>query len=110
MNRHQAKDLFQLQSELVKGKVDMAVTKAIDRVVDQIRNLKHEVHEQMYELREQMTKQFSAIRHVESELASIKDAQREFRNRFVDYLFRAAWLVLAGSFSYVIIHFFGLIK
>jgi hypothetical protein len=33
MNNSQAKDLFQLQTELIDMKVDMAVSKALDRVL-----------------------------------------------------------------------------
>ena len=44
MNTNNARDLFQLQSELVEMKVDMAVTKVIDRVVEQISGLNNEIH------------------------------------------------------------------
>jgi len=129
MNNIHAKDLFHLQSELIEVKVDMAVAKVIDGVIDQIRSLrnemfsemssmKHEIHEQIHDLRielsEQMNTRFTALERktdvMESSLAQIRETQKEIRSKFVDYTFRAGWLLLAASFSYVIAHFFGLIK
>lgn len=136
MNNHQARDLFQLQSELVDTKVDMAVSKAVDRVIEQISGLKSEMHKEihgltdkmhvevhgltnkmyveMHGLRADMDKQFSTLGHrvtaVEATLSFIKDSQREIRSKFIEYTFKAGWLLLAVSVSYVVAHFFGFIR
>jgi len=51
MNTYNAKDLFQLQSELIEVKIDMAASKAIERVIeridavrDDVRSVRSDIH------------------------------------------------------------------
>jgi hypothetical protein len=44
MSSYDAKDMFQLQSELVEVKVNMAVNNAIDRVIQRIDELRDDIH------------------------------------------------------------------
>src|SRR5690242_3051414 len=94
MITNQVKDLFQLQTELIDGKVDMAVSKAIDRVIDQIGGLRNEMHSMNHD----MHKQFSSLERrsaiVEASLASIKETQKEIRNKTIEYSFKAGWFFL----------------
>lgn len=120
VSNNNAKDLFQLQSELIDGKVDMAVSKAIERVMDKLsvmdnnmHSLRHDVHVDIHGLRRDMDKQFSTLGErvtaVESTLTYVKNSQSQISTKFIEYTFKAGWLMLAGSVSYVVAHFFGLI-
>ena len=101
---------FQLQSELIDTKVDMAVSKSIDRVIEQLHDLRSEMHRDIHALRNDMDRQFASLGHrvttVESTLTFIKDTQREISNKFVEYVFRAGWLLLATAALFVVSHFF----
>lgn len=121
MNKNYTKDLFQVQSELIDAKVDMAVTKAIERVMDELsrmrkdmHSIKHDVHVEINGLRRDMDNQFSGLKErvtaVESTLVYVKNAQTQISTKFIDYTFKAGWLILAGSVSYMVAHFFGLIN
>ncbi len=117
----EAKDLFQLQSELVDRKVDMAVNNAIDRVVEQIASLKHEMHvemhnirNEMHELRHEMHQGFAALDKrvvaIETKLGMVNETQKEIRNKFIDYSFKAGWLILGIIISYAFIQLHTIIK
>ncbi len=132
MENNQARDLFQLQSELVDTKVSMAVSQANDRVIEQINDLRQDIHAltnkmhveihgltnkmhvEINGLRGDMDKQFSSLGHrvtaVEATLSFIKDTQREISSRFVEYVFRAGWFFLAAAALFIASHFVGLIK
>ena len=124
MNKNYAKDLFQLQSELIDTKVDMAVSKAIDRVVEQIIDLKGQMNTQFSEVNKQFSevnKQFSEVNkqflevnkqfsHLETSfsklehrvdandktLNSITNLLTEVRSKVIAYSFRGGWVILAG--------------
>ncbi len=111
---NQAKDLFQLQTELVDTKVDMAVSKAIDRVIDQINSLKHEMHVEMHKLRSEMHQGFSTMDRrissldkrvvaIETKLGMVNETQKEIRAKFIDYSFKAGWMILGIFISYGLI-------
>jgi hypothetical protein len=124
----QAKTLFQLQSELVEVKIDMSVSKSITQVVEQIVNLKHEVHRdfaglkfevhrEIASLKDEMKRDISGLKEdmssVKTRLGMRNQVHGEVRTRFFDYSFKAGWLiglaVLYGIASYVIMHFHSLI-
>lgn len=109
MDRNYARDLFQLQSELVDKKVDMAVTNAIDRVMNELSGMRKDMHS----LRRDMDHQFSSLKErvtaVESTLMYVKNSQTQISTKFIDYTFKAGWLIIAGSISYIVAHFFGII-
>ncbi|HVV67980.1 MAG TPA: hypothetical protein VHE99_02930 [Gammaproteobacteria bacterium] len=100
----QAKSLFQLQTELADSKVEIAVSKAVSQVVDQIINLRHEVgglrvemHREISGLRHDMVERFSKV---ESRLSSVETAlgrrdqiRGEIRTRLFDYSFKAGWII-----------------
>jgi hypothetical protein len=115
MIHNQTKDLFQLQIELVDMKVDMAVSRTIDRVIEQITHLRNEMHTQIHSLRNEMHEEIHGLRHemrdrfvslenrvtaVETKLGMVSESRRGIRNRLIDYCFRAGWLVLAAIVSY----------
>ncbi len=97
LNNHQAKDLFQLQTELVDRKVDMAVSNAIDRVLEQIGSLKHEIHELRHEMHQGFAALDKRVVAIETRLGMVNETQKEIRNKFIDYSFKAGWLIL-GAF------------
>src|SRR5262245_41841394 len=94
-------------------KVDMAVSRTIDRVVEQISGLKHEMHNmrneinsQIHDLRTDMNNQFSSLdkrvfevehrlKGVEKRLGVIEETKQQIKSRFIDYSFKAIWAVLA---------------
>jgi hypothetical protein len=85
---YQAKDLFQTQSELVDTKVEIAVSKASDRIIERIENLRTEVHE--------LNIRFAAV---ETRLGMRNETREHIRNRLIDYAFKACWLILATAVS-----------
>lgn len=102
MHKNYAKDLFQLQSELVDTKVEMAVNKAIERVLDKINDLKHEMHD----LRHDMNNGFSSLDKrvvaIETRLGIIGEKRTGFTNRLMDYIFKAGYGILTLSGSYLV--------
>ena len=132
MDKNYARDLFQLQSELVNTKVDMAVANAIDRVMNELSGLrkdmhsiKHDVHteihsfkqtmhSEMHGLRRDMDNQFSGLKErvtaVEATLTYVRNSQTQISTKFIDYTFKAGWIILAGLVYYGLAHFFGIIR
>jgi len=118
MHSSQTIDLFKLQTELVDAKVDMAVSRTIDRVVDQINALRNDMNSQIHELRDDMNVQIHGLRHemrdrfvsletrvtaVETKLGMVNESRKEIRSRIIDYCFKAGWLILAATVSYFIL-------
>lgn len=121
MQNSQAKDLFQLQTELIDMKVDMAVSKTIDRAIAQLSDL---IHNEIQGMRSEMNTRFSSvddrISSVDARISSvehrliavetklgIKNVLRtEMRSRALDYSFKAGWLTLGGIIMYgmIIVH------
>jgi uncharacterized coiled-coil DUF342 family protein len=121
MHTNPTKDLFQLQTELVDMKVNMAVNNAIAQVVNQITELrnelhefKHEMREDFHELRHEMRDRFSSLENrvtaVETRLGMVSDAHKEIRNRLMDYCFKAGWLILGATVSYFVLQLQLLVK
>ncbi|MGB6976365.1 MAG: hypothetical protein WBE18_02775 [Gammaproteobacteria bacterium] len=115
-----AKTLFQLQAELLDSKVDKAVNQAISQVVEQIESLKQEMqHEigglknEMHGLRHEMNSRFSSLENrmvaVETRLGMDNELRREFRTRFFDYGFKAAWLLFGVAISWGVLYFHKLL-
>jgi hypothetical protein len=129
-------DLFQLQTQLVDAKVDIAVGKAIDRVIDRIdalktevHELKHDMNEKFYDLRQDMNTRFGAVEGrlavvesklntkeetqrtesrlavVESKLSIKEETQRKIQDRLIEYIFKTGWLILAVIVSAVFLYF-----
>ena len=116
----QAKTLFQLTTELTESKMEVAVNKAINQVVDQIVALRHELHrevanlrQEINDLRHEMIERFSKV---ESRLSALETAlgrrdqvRADIRTRFYDYLFRAGWISLGSALMYLMVYFHELI-
>jgi phosphoglycerate-specific signal transduction histidine kinase len=120
MDKNYARDLFQLQTELVDKKVDMAVSNAIERVMHELSNMRkdmhsfrHDVHSEIHALRRDMDHQFSSLKErvtaVESTLTYVRNSQNQISTKFIDYTFKAGWIMLGGSVSYIVARFFGII-
>src|SRR5579871_95358 len=68
-----AKTLFQLQTELTDTKVEISVSKIINQVVDQIRDLRHEMHQGFNNCREEMNREISGLRQeMQSEISGLR--------------------------------------
>lgn len=115
MEQSKAKDLFHLQTELVQMKVDMAVNRTIDRVVDQITSLRHEMHTEIGNLKNEMNNRFSSLDNrfasldnrvtaIETKLGMINAKRKEWRDRLLDLFFKAGWALLSLVFAFLIIH------
>jgi len=113
--QYQAKDLFQLQSELVEAKVDMAVSHAIDRVLDRIDGLQRDMDTRFTEMDKSMGNRFTSLEKdmvaVKTKLGMADDTQSEIRSRFIEYTFKyaskALGLVIAATavfVSYFVVH------
>jgi hypothetical protein len=109
INNNQAKDLFQLQTELIDMKVDMAVSKASDRVLESIANLKIDMSERFTEMSQRLIA-------VETKLGMVNETEKEIKARvfasethtranYIDYTFKTGWLALGTIVSYCLVHF-----
>ncbi len=106
-----AKSFFQLQTEMIEVKIDMSVNKSITRVVEQIMSLKQEMHREITGLRSEMHREISELKagmnsrfsSLEKDMSAVKErlgmreqVRSELRSRFLDYGFKAGWLLLAS--------------
>ena len=121
-------NLFQLQTRLIDSKVDMAVSTAIEKVVEQIRslkdemgNLRHEMHveigglyKEIGKVRFEMTTQFSSLseraKAIETRLGMVTETKKAFFDRTVDYLFKTIWWLFAGALPYLLFQSTHIIK
>ncbi len=91
----EAKTLFQLQTELIDGKVEMATIKAIDRVLDRIDTLQKDMDARFTVLGQDMVA-------VKTRLGMNNETQSLLRAKLIDYAFKGGWLIAAiaiGSVS-----------
>lgn len=98
MSKYTAKDMFQLQSELIEVKVDMAVSKAIDRVIERIDGVRSDIHD--------IDKRLAAA---ETSLNDIKKITNQIGARLLDYAMRAVWIMIGGACLYAgsfLLHYF----
>ncbi|MGB6976752.1 MAG: hypothetical protein WBE18_04780 [Gammaproteobacteria bacterium] len=109
--QNEARNLFQVQLELVDSKVDKAVNQSISRVVEQIVSLRHEMHQEISGLRNEMHKEFSDLKGrmsaVESRLGMKNEWQNGVRTRVLDYSFRAAWLLMGIGIWFTLHSYFS---
>lgn len=99
---YQAKDLFQLQSELIEAKVNIVVNDKIDRVVMQIHSLRDEMHDMRIDMNTRFSSLESRVTAVETKLGMVSESRRDIRTRLLDYIFKAGWLVLAYIGAYLL--------
>jgi hypothetical protein len=99
MSKYQAKDLFQLQTELVQMKVDMAVNNAIERVLSGIADLKGDIHH--------LEERFTLVEH---QVQSTNSVFKEIRTKFIEYSFKAGWVALAVIASFLLYQLHALLK
>lgn len=114
MKRDQARDLFHLQTELIDTKVDMAVSRSIDRVIEQISALKTQMHSEIHDLKIDMHNRFSSLDNriiaLETKVGMNSESRKTVRDKILDYLFKSGWAALTLAFSYLIIQFHFLVK
>jgi len=91
--------LFQLQTNLIDLKVDMAVSTSIDRVVEQMRDLRHEMHAEFYTLGNRVTA-------IETKLGMVTETKKAVFDRVMDYIFKTVWTVTAVILPYLAYVFF----
>jgi predicted methyltransferase len=115
---YQTKDLFQVQSELVDAKVEIAVSKASDRIIECIENrienlgaevhaLKDDMNEKFHSLKDDMNEKFHVLRHdmndrltaVETRLRMRNETRDPIRSRLIEFAFKAGLLALAAIVS-----------
>lgn len=113
MNKNYSKDLFQLQTELIDAKVDMAVSKSVDRVIEQIIDLKGQMNSQFSHLESHFSKLEHRVDNNDKALYSITNLLGELRSKFISYSFRGGWVVLAGMVIIIVsqltqlVHYLG---
>lgn len=98
----QTKMLFQLTTELTDKKVEVAVVKSIQEVVDLINELRQEMHQEINSLRHDIESRLSAV---ETALGMRNQSRYEIRNRFYDFAFKACWLLLGSGLMFLAGHF-----
>ncbi len=81
----QNKELFLLQSELIDMKVNMAVNSSIGQVIEQIRQLKTDMHAQIRDLRDEVQSFKSEMHEFKHEIrAEIREEISELRHEMRD--------------------------
>ncbi len=114
---------FIVQSDLIQSKVDLAVSRSINEVVQQIIKLRQDVHKEIGVLRQDVHKEVGSLKNemnsrfsnLEKDMEAVKTrlGMREqtvgrVRGHFIDYSFKASWLVmfavLSGTFSFLAAH------
>ncbi len=122
---------FNYNQNLLIKKVDMAVANAIDRVMNELGSMRKDMHAikddlhkdmssirrefntEIHALRRDMDNQFSSLKErvtaVESTLVYVRHSQTQISTKFIDYTFKAGWIILASSITYIAAHFFGII-
>lgn len=97
----QGHTLFVLQSELIDKKVEISVTnhliefrKDIANLREDMMNFRQEMHEMRFELGTRLTAVETALGMRLEKQAEISRQQTEIRNRFLDYSFKAGWIVI----------------
>lgn len=109
MSNYNAKDMFQLQSELIEVKVDMAVSKAIDRVLERIDVVRGDIHhldKRLAATEAHMDKRLAAT---EKSLNDIEKITDQVRTRLFDYGMKAIWIMIGGGCVYAasfLFHYF----
>jgi hypothetical protein len=104
---NQTSNLFQLQTELIDTKVDMAVSKANDRVLERIADLKGEMSQRLIAVETKL----GMVNETEKEIkARVFATQTHVQTSFIDYGFKAGWLLLASITTYFLVHFHIIIK
>ena len=100
MYKSQGQDLFQLQTELVQMKVNMAVNNTIDRVMNGIADLKGEMVHVEQRLIAVETK-LGMDNEIKKEMrANFNDTVKHVRHNFVDLLFKGATVLVSGYLLY----------
>jgi tRNA(Ser,Leu) C12 N-acetylase TAN1 len=94
MMQYSVKDLFQLQTDLVEAKVEIAVNKTTDRIIERIDKVVTEIHE--------LNNRFAAV---ETRLGMRNERQREIRNRTIEYTYKVIWFLFGGMVSAVLLYF-----
>jgi hypothetical protein len=117
MSNYQAKDLFQLQAELIDLKVDMAASRASDRVIEHISGLRKEIHVELHGIKGEIgevKKRLSSLENrttaVETKLGMVNDTQKEFRSKFIEYSFKAMWIILPTVGLYAVTQLYSIFK
>ncbi len=105
MQHKEVKDLFQLQTHLIDMKVEMVVSKTIDRVLEQISDLKYQIHTEIHGLRDEMNGRFSSLDNrvvaVETKLGMVNDKQDKISTAVIQYAFKAGWTVMGLVATYL---------
>jgi uncharacterized protein YdaL len=102
------KTLYILQTQLIESKIHMAVSTSINQVVQQIVELRHEMHQELSNLKDRMHREISGVKDsltaLEKDMSAVKERlgmrtqiRSELRNRFFDYGFKTSWIILAAN-------------
>lgn len=92
-----ADSLFQIQTDLIDTKVTMAASNAIDKVVEQIRDLRSEMRNEFHDMNVRLVA-------VETKLGIVNERQKEVREKLLDYIFKAGWLAMNVIISCWVVH------
>ena len=98
--------LFQLQTNLIDAKVDMAVSATIDRVVDQISGLRNEMNAQFNSMTNQLHALGNRVTAIETKLGMVEGTRKVVFDRVMDYIFKTVWTVTAVILPYLAYVFF----
>jgi hypothetical protein len=104
MDNSQAKDLFQLQTDLIDMKVEMAVSKTIDHAIEKLSGLITGVRDELRAEIRSVDKRISSVEHrlvaVETKLGVKHGARTEIRSQFIAYSFKTGSAIIGGAVMY----------
>ena len=98
LDQFETKNLFQLQAELIDRKIDMAASRSIDKVIEQIHLLRAETSKEFEKVREELklsrtetSQEFEKVKDnlhrveqrviaVETKLGMVNERQRDLRS------------------------------
>lgn len=120
MIKNEANNLFRLQTDLIDSKVEVAVSKVIDRVVDQIRGLEsrmyneiHGLRSEMHGFRDDMNKQLTSLDNrvvaIETHLGVVNRVKYSIFNKGLDFVFKTLWAISAVIIPFILYQFLHLV-
>ena len=120
MDKYLSKDILLAYTELTDTKVDMAVSKSIERVLDSIADLKggmdqrfSDINHRFVHLENGLEKRFTAVDHrVNSTRNSLRSLNRvitQVRTGFIENCIRAVWAGISVAIVYSVSHLYLLL-
>ena len=101
---HQLKD----DMNLLRSEMHTKIHDLKEDMNTQIHGIREDMHELRHEMRDRFVSLETRVTAVETKLGMVSEPRKEIRNRFIDYCFKAGWLILAATVSYTMLPLHGM--